>query len=185
MQFNWIDIFFLVTVALLAFNGFRNGAVVSLVNLLSIPLGIAVAYVFGKQFTLALGANGLSIAPFISYIVLFFATVLVLHIIATVVRGVVHRIPVVNFGDEILGAILGFIEAYLIWLVLLIVVGNFLHSTQDLIQQGQSVIPGLNISVNQFKSWHDTYNYAVTNSTFARVNSFVITRLPDIPKLPK
>ncbi len=76
MQFNWIDIFFLVTVALLAFNGFRNGAVVSLVNLLSIPLGIAVAYVFGKQFTLALGANGLSIAPFISYIVLFFATVL-------------------------------------------------------------------------------------------------------------
>lgn len=184
-MFNWIDILFLVTVALLAFNGFRNGAVVSLVSLLSIPLGLAVAYFFGKQFTLALGANGLSIAPFVSYIILFFATVLVLHIIATVVRGVVHRIPVANFGDEILGALLGFVEAYLIWLVLLLVVGNFLQSTQDLIQQGKSVIPGLNITVDQYQNWHDTYNYAVTNSVFARVNSFVITKLPDIPKLPK
>jgi uncharacterized membrane protein required for colicin V production len=185
MPFNWIDILFLVTVALLVFNGFRNGAVVSLVNLISIPLGLAVAYFFGQSFTLALSSSGLSIAPFVAYVVLFFATVLVLHIIATVIRGFAHSIPVANFGDEILGAILGFIEAYLIWLVLLLVVGNFLQSTENLIQQGKTVIPGLNISIKQFQDWHDTYNYAVTNSVFAQVNSFVVKTLPAVPKLPK
>ena len=41
---NWIDLLFLVTIVLLIFNGFRNGAVFSLINLLSIPIAIGVAY---------------------------------------------------------------------------------------------------------------------------------------------
>lgn len=44
-----IDILFLVTVGLLAFNGFSNGAVASVVNLLSVPLGFVVAYFLGRS----------------------------------------------------------------------------------------------------------------------------------------
>ena len=51
---NWIDLLFLVTIVLLIFNGFRNGAVFSLINLLSIPIAIGVAYFFGKPFALFL-----------------------------------------------------------------------------------------------------------------------------------
>src|SRR5260221_7123235 len=69
MSLSLIDILFLITVALLAFNGFSNGAVTSLVNLISIPLGFAVAYLFGPRFTLLLAANGLPATPIISYAV--------------------------------------------------------------------------------------------------------------------
>src|SRR5436309_10487404 len=87
MSLSLVDILFLVTVVLLAFNGFSNGAVTSLVNLISIPVGFVVAYLFGPRFTLLLAANGLSATPLVAYIVLFFGAVLVLHIIGTVVRG--------------------------------------------------------------------------------------------------
>jgi len=167
--FSLIDILFLVTVALLAFNGFSNGAVTSLVNLISIPLGFAVAYFFGPQFTTLLAANGLAATPLISYVVLFCGTVLILHIIGSVVRGVVQKIPLIGFGDRLLGAFVGFIEAWLLWVVLLVVLHNFLQNVHS--------IPGT-VNLSQINSWQQFYNDAVTNSLFAHVNSFIVARLP-------
>ena len=164
-----IDILFLVTVGLLAFNGFSNGAVASLVNLLSIPLGFAVAYFFGPQFTAVLAANGLAATPLISYIVLFGGTVLALHIIGTVVRGIVQKVPLIGFGDRLLGALLGIVEAWLLWVTLLLLLHNFLQDIHNL--------PTI-INTSQFNSWQQFYNDAVTNSLFAKVNSFIVTRLP-------
>jgi uncharacterized membrane protein required for colicin V production len=165
-----IDVLFLVTVGLLAFNGFSNGAVASLVNLLSIPLGFAVAYFFGPQFIVALAANGLPATPLIAYIVLFGGTVLALHIIGTVVRGVVQKVPFVGFGDRLLGAVIGFVEAWLLWVALLLLLHNFLQNIHNL--------PSSVINTSQFNSWQQFYNDAVTNSLFAKVNSFIVTRLP-------
>jgi uncharacterized membrane protein required for colicin V production len=184
MQINLIDILFLVTVALLVFNGLRNGAVFSLLNLLGIPLGFAIAYTFGPRFTALLAANGLPATPLISYIVLFFGAVLVLHIVGTVIRGFVQKIPVIGLGDSLLGGLIGFVEAWLMWLFLLIVLGNFLGGLQTGIQQGTHVIPGLNIQIDQLQAWHDFYNYAVTNSLFAHVNGFFVKQLPNLPRLP-
>ncbi len=166
---SYIDILFLVTVALLAFNGFSNGAITSLVNLISIPLGFAVAYFFGPRFTLLLAANGFSATPLISYIVLFGGTVLILHIIGSVFRGVVQKIPLIGMGDRLLGALIGFVEAWLVWVVLLLVLHNFLQNVQSL--------PG-GVTITQINSWQQFYNDAVTNSLFAHVNSFIIARLP-------
>lgn len=185
MQLSLIDILFLVTVALLVFNGLRNGAVISLVNMIGIPLGFGVAYVFGPSFTALLASNGLPAVPLISYAALFLGTVMVLHIIGTIVRGVVHKIPLINMGDALIGGVIGFVEAWLIWLVLLIVLGSFLGSLQSTIDQGARIIPGLNIQVDQLKSWHDFYNGAVTNSIFAKVNGFFVKELPNLPKLPQ
>ena len=164
-----IDILFIVTVALLAFNGFSNGAVTSLVNLISLPLGFAVAYLFGPRFTALLAANGFAATPLISYIVLFLGTVLILHILGSVVRGVVQKIPLIGPLDRLLGAGIGFIEAWLIWVVLLVVLHNFLQNIHN--------IPGV-VSTSQFVSWQQFYNDAITNSLFAHVNSFIVARLP-------
>ncbi len=188
MSLSLIDILFLVTVALLVFNGLRNGAIFSLINLLGIPIGFAVAIYFGPQFTALLSSNGLPATPLISYIVLFFGTVLILHIVGTFVRGIVKKIPLVGFGDALLGAIIGFGEAWLLWLVLLIVLGNFLggiQSTVNAVQSSASIIPGFHISLDQFKSWHDFYNQAVTNSLFAHINSVFDANLHGLPQLPK
>lgn len=183
-----IDILFLVTVALLVFNGLRNGAVFSLINLLGIPIGFAVAAYFGPQFIKLLASNGLPSTPLIAYIVLFFGTVLILHIIGTFVRGIVKRIPIVGFGDALLGGVIGFGEAWLLWLVLLIVLGNFLGGVQSTVNAAQntaSIIPGFHISFDQLKSWHDFYNQAVTNSLFAQINSIFNHNLSGLPQLPK
>ena len=185
MSFSFIDILFLVTVALLVFNGLRNGAVFSLINLLSIPVGIAVVSFFGPQFTKLLAANGLSATPLIAYIVLFFGTVFVLHIIGTSIRGVVKKIPFIGFGDSLAGGVIGFVEAWLLWLFLLIVLGSFLGSVQGTITQTTHIVPGLNIQIAQLQGWHNFYNEAVTNSIFARVNGFFVKQLPNLPHLPQ
>ena len=101
MSLNIVDILFVVTVLLLVFNGLRNGAIFSLINLLSIPVGFAAAQMFGGPFTQLLAANGLAVTPFIAYVVVFFGAVLILHIIATSVRGVVQKIPIIGFGDSL------------------------------------------------------------------------------------
>jgi uncharacterized membrane protein required for colicin V production len=181
--FNWIDLLFLLTIVLLVFNGLRNGAVFSLVHLLAIPIAFGVAYFFGKQFTLFLTSNGLSFSPIISYLVLFFGTILVLHIIGTAVRGVVKAAPVFGLGDSLIGGIIGFVEAWLLWVIVLLVLGNFLNSVQGSIHPGSQIIPGLNITVQQYQAWRDTYNQAVHNSFFARVNGYFIQELPALPRL--
>ena len=180
-----IDILFLVTIVLLVLSGFRNGAVISLVSLLSIPIGFFVALQYGPGFTKLLASNGLAATPLISYVVLFFGTVLILHIIGSVVRNVVEAIPLIGPADALLGGAVGFVEAWLLWLVLLIVLGNFLHNTQATINSTINIVPGLNISVEQFKTWHDFYNQAITNSLFARVNGFFVSELPALPQPPK
>lgn len=163
--FSIIDLLFLVTIVLLVFNGLRNGAIFSLFNLLSIPIAFLVAYAFGPQFTNLLAANKLPAIPVIAYIVLFFGTVLLLHIIGTIIRGVTSRLPLIGLGDAIIGGVVGFAEAWLLWLVFLIVLHNFLQDVHS--------IPGVDL-----KSWQDFYNTAVTHSLFASVNSFFVKTIP-------
>lgn len=178
-MFNWIDILFIATAILLVINGFRNGAVVSLINLITIPLGFVVAFVFGLAFTQFLASIGLGVTLLIAYIILFFATVFVVHLIATVIRGVLHKIPVIGFGDELVGAVIGFVEAWLLWVILLVAVGSFLAGIQDALAK----VAQVGIRVDQFRAWHDVYNDAVSHSLFAQVNSFIVKPLPALQAL--
>jgi uncharacterized membrane protein required for colicin V production len=176
--FNWIDLLFLITIVLLVFNGIRNGAIFSIVNLLSIPIALGVAIFLGKPFTLFLASNGLSISPLLAYIVLFFAAVLIIHIIGTLLRGVIRAVPLIGLGDVLIGGVVGFIEAWLLWVIILLVIGGFLNSVQHAIIAGSNVIPGFNVTLDQYTNWHDTYNQALTSSLFAQVNGFILSKLP-------
>ena len=188
MSLSLIDILFLITVVLLIFSGLRNGAVFSVVNLLSIPIGFFVASAYGPRFLALLASNGLPATLLIAYVVLFLGTVLVLHIIGTTIRNIVRKVPVVNLGDALLGGLVGFVEAWLIWLILLIVMGNFLNNVQATVHSAQqviSIIPGTTISFGQLRSWHDFYNQAVSQSLFAQVNSLFVRQLPILPQPPQ
>jgi len=176
--FNWIDLLFLITIALLVFNGIRNGAIFSIVNLLSIPIALGVAIFLGKSFTLFLASNGLTISPLLGFILLFFGSVLVIHIIGTMLRGVIRAIPLIGLGDVLIGGVVGFIEAWLLWVIVLLLIGGFLNNVQSAITAGSHIIPGFNITVAQYAGWHDTYIQAVYNSLFAHVNSFILAKLP-------
>lgn len=171
-----VDILFLITIVLLVFNGLRNGLIFSLVSLLSIPIAIVVAWLFGSQLTNLLAANHLPSTPLISYIVIFFGTVLVIHILATIVRGTIKKIPLVGAGDTILGGVVGFVEAWLLWVFLLLFLQNFL--------QDVSQVQKLGIDPTMFQSWQQFYDQAVSHSLFASVNGFIIKTIPLIP-VPK
>jgi|SRR5437588_5627101 len=169
--FSIIDLLFLITIVLLVFNGLRNGAVFSLFNLLSIPAAFLVAYAFGPQFTNILAANKLPATPLIAYIVLFFGTVLILHIIGTVVRGVTSRLPLIGIADSIIGGVIGFVEAWILWLLLLIVLHNFLQTVHS-------------VPIGDLSSWESFYNTTVSHSLFANVSSFFVKTFPNVP-IPK
>jgi uncharacterized membrane protein required for colicin V production len=181
--FNWIDLLFLVTVVLLVFNGLRNGAIFSLVNLLSIPVALGVALYFGQPFTAFLASNGIGISPLIAYIILFFVAVILIHILGTVLRGVIKAIPLVGLGDALIGGVIGFVEAWLLWLIVLLVVGNVLHGVQDSFLAGTHLFSGINLTPQQLQTWHDAYNQAITTSLFAKVNGFFVQALPALPRL--
>jgi uncharacterized membrane protein required for colicin V production len=179
--FNWIDLLFLITVVLLVFNGLRNGAIFSLVNLLSIPIAIGEAYYFGPSFTSFLASNSINISPLIAYVILFFAAVIVIHILGTVLRGIMKAIPLVGLGDALIGGVIGFIEAWLLWLIVLLIVGNVLHS----VSQGTHVFSGINLTPTQLQDWINTYNQTISTSLFAKVNGYFVQAVPALPKLPK
>jgi uncharacterized membrane protein required for colicin V production len=179
MSLSWIDILFIITVVLLVFNGFRNGAIFSLITFFGLPVGLWVAYTYGPQLTSILASNGLPATPLISYIVLFFGTVLLIHIVGNMVRGVVKSVPVISQGDTLIGGAIGFIEAWLLWLLLLVVLSAFLINLQT---PGSGLAASLNIQPGQLQGWHDFYNQTVTNSLFAKVNGFFLKSLPSLPK---
>ena len=174
---SFIDIAFLITVGLLVFNGLRNGAVLSLLGLLGLPIAFGVAYFFGPQFTDFLAQKGFAVTPLIAYIVLFIGTMVLIHIAGSFLRGIVRNIPLIGQGDTLLGGVIGFVEAWLIWLLLLSLLGSFLGYAQGLLAQGHSV-PGLNIQVDQLKAWRDFYNETLNHSFFAQVNGFFLKVLP-------
>lgn len=185
---NWVDIAFVITVVLLVFNGLRNGALMSLVGLLSIPFAFVILFFFGGQFVSMLAQNRLPIAPPFAYGILFFATIFILYIIANLLRGVVKSVPLVKQGDTLLGAVIGFIGAWLIWLIVLYTVGAFLNGMGEAIRTGQALFQGIDLSGNtfnlgDFNAWCTAYNDTITNSLFARVNSFFLGVVPVIPDL--
>src|ERR1051326_825524 len=81
MNLDWIDIAFVVTVVLLVLNGLRNGALFSLIHIVSVPVAFVVAYLFGPRLVVLLATNGIAATPLIAYAVLFLGAVLILHII--------------------------------------------------------------------------------------------------------
>ena len=164
---NTIDILFLVTIALLVFNGLRNGAVFSLIHLVTLPVAFAGAAWFGPALTGLLAAHHLLATPLIAYVALFFGIALALHVIGSSVRRVLHAVPFIGTGDRLIGAGLGFVEAWLLWVVLLAVLHGFLQGTHS--------IPGIGPSL--FLSWQQAYDSAVTQSLFAHVNSAFVHTL--------
>ena len=172
-----VDILFVVTVILLVLSGLRNGFVFSLVNLISLPVAAVVSLVFGPSLTAWLAGSGLVVNPIFSYILLFLLAVIVIHFVATSVRGTVKRIPLVSTGDALLGGVVGFVEAWALWVVFLLVLGHFLN----VVDQGQ--IQQLGFHVNTFQSWQQFYNDAISNSLFARVNGWFVKVVPLAPAL--
>nr|BBH94442.1 hypothetical protein KTA_26410 [Thermogemmatispora argillosa] len=173
LTFNFIDLAFLATAIVLAINGFRNGLLASLINLIALPLGLGAALLFGPWLTALLASKGIEVAPLLAYGLIFLASVLIVHTVTAVVRAFVHRLPVVGLIDALLGLGVGLVEAWLLWLILLVA----LHGVLSAIQHLPHSDPG------QFSIWQRAYNEAMTQSLFAHVNQWLLGQAP-LSQLP-
>src|SRR5699024_9864325 len=104
------------------FMGMKRGFILQLMHLLSFIIAFTVAVLYYKK----LASNLVSCIPYPDITseqswAIFFGTKIILQIIAFML-DFVARLPVLKQLNKLLGAILGFVEVYLILFVLLYVV---------------------------------------------------------------
>ncbi len=166
---HWLDILAVIVILLSIWNGWRTGLLVGLFNLLSIPLGIVAAYFLAPPL-----AAATHISLIFMYAIIFFVTVIIVHIIGSALhRGMWRRMKLAADADALLGAILGAVKAWILLVLFLVIWGAVLNSST-----ARSVacnLPPVQSSVSSnLGSWENDYNQTINNSAFAHVNSFII-----------
>lgn len=166
---HWVDIIVAIVLFFSIWHGWRTGLMVGLFNLLSIPLGIVVAYFFAQGIAAATHTS-----PTLMYILVFFATVIGVHIVGSLLRKALRRkVPLAKGTDSLLGAIVSGAKAWILLVLFLVVWGGLLNSST--IQQVACATTSVTTkAADTLTSWQGDYNHAVGNSVFAQVNSFII-----------
>jgi uncharacterized membrane protein required for colicin V production len=159
-----LDMLILITLVIGTLHGWRVGAVVSLISLLSIPIGLGVAWYWGPALAVEFVHLGFPFPILPAYALLFFGTIVVLHLIAEILRALIHSFFIFAFADEAIGAVVGFVKVWLLWLLFLVLWGSVLTLPLH--------IAGLH-TVNTARLQQD-YNSIVTTSIFAHINQAVV-----------
>ena len=168
----WLDILVAIVLIISIWHGWRTGFLVGIFNLLSIPLGIAAAYFFAKPLS-----DGTGISLTYMYAIIFFAVVIGVHIVGSMLRKVLKsKVWIAAQTDALLGAIVGGAKAWILLVLFLVVWGGLLNSS--IVQAGAckgstlgGQISGLSSDVTTLGN---DYNTAVQNSLFAHLNSFIV-----------
>ena len=166
---HWLDIIAAIVLVISIWHGWRSGLMVGLFNLLSIPLGIVVAYFFAPRVA---AATNISLTWM--YAILFFATVIGVHIVGSLLRKTLRsKIPLAKETDALLGAAVSGAKAWILLVLFLVIWGNALSSsTVRSVACTANIVNG-NVA-STLSSWQTDYNHTVGNSVFAQVNSFIV-----------
>jgi uncharacterized membrane protein required for colicin V production len=166
---HWVDLVAAPVLVLSIWHGWRAGFMVGLFNLLSIPLGLLVAYFFARQISAATQQP-----PTLVYILVFFATVIGVHIGGSLLRRVLQsKVPLAKQTDALLGASISGAKAWILLVLFLVVWGSLLSSST--IQQAACASSSVTSqAASTLNTWKGDYNRAVGSSLFAQINSFVV-----------
>lgn len=162
---KWLDIVVILTFAFFAFNGWRNGAIISIANLLSLPIGYFVALTYGGVIGSRIEQFGIPDAGIFGFPITFFITVAIVHFAALFLRQLLHSIVIFGVADNAVGAGVGFVEAWVLWLALLF----FLRSGLTL--------PSTNLNqqtLNNLPQLQSSYNQLVQSSYFAQIQQVIL-----------
>jgi len=116
------DILLLIAVAIFTFIGLRRGLIGELFRLIALIGGLIVAFLFSKylyEFIPYVENQTLKIA--ISFLVLFLAAAVALHLIGWLIKKIVH-FAMLGWADRLFGALLGACKVTVaFWLFVLLV----------------------------------------------------------------
>lgn len=172
---RWLDIVALLVIVFSIWHGWRTGFIVGLFNLLSIPAGLLVAWLFAPNI-----AAATNISLTYMYPIIFFVTIFLVHFLGHRLRNFFRRrIKIISGTDAFLGAIVGGAKAWLLLVLFLVVWGGSLNSSAvrniacGANTAGSLVSKNVNIA-STLGTWQADYNLAVSNSAFASLNSFIV-----------
>jgi len=168
---HWVDLVVALVLVISIWHGWRTGFMVGLFNLLSIPLGLLVAYFFARQISAATHQP-----PTLIYILVFFAVVIGVHIGGSLLRRVLQRtVPLAQKTDALLGAGVSGAKAWILLVLFLVVWGSLLGSST--IQQAACASTSVTSqAASTLSIWKGDYNRDVGNSLFSQINSFAVPR---------
>ena len=173
---HWVDLVAALVLVISIWLGWRTGFMVGLFNLLSIPLGLLVAYFFAGQISAVTHQP-----PTLVYILVFFATVIGVHIGGSLLRRVLQsKVPLAKQTDALLGASVSGAKAWLLLVLFLVVWGSLLNSST--IQQAacaSTIVTSR--AASTLSTWQGDYNRAVGSSFFAQLNGFVVPQRISAP----
>lgn len=166
---HWLDIVAALVLLISIWHGWRTGLLVGLFNLLSIPLGIVAAYFLAPRI-----AAATNISLTYMYAIVFFATVIVVHIIGnTLHKTMRRRVKIAADTDALLGALVGGAKAWILLMLFLVVWGSTLNSP-TIRTVACSLAPIQSNVASTLGDWQTQYNQTVSNSLFAYLNSFIV-----------
>ncbi len=171
---HWLDIVAAVVLVISIWHGWRSGLLVGLFNLLSIPLGIGVAYFFAPQI-----AAATDISLTYMYAILFFATVIGVHIVGHMLRKFLRsKLWLAKETDALLGALVGGAKAWVLLVLFLVIWGSALGSSTVRAVVCASTVVSTKAATT-LTNWQGDYNRTVGNSVFAEINSFIVPKQVD------
>jgi uncharacterized membrane protein required for colicin V production len=166
---HWLDIVAAIVLFVSIYHGWRTGLLVGLFNLLSIPLGIVAAYFLAPRV-----AAATNISLTYMYAIVFFVTVIAVHIVGGTLRGGMRkRVKIVAGTDSLLGAVIGGAKAWILLVLFLVFWGNALNSSA-VRSIACNLTPVTTTVASNLGNWETEYNQTVSNSVFAHINSFIV-----------
>lgn len=112
-----LDIISVAVCAVLALIGYKKGILITVLTIASTVISAVIAYLFSDDVLGALSLENASWARLIIPLILFVVCCILCGLFSRLISKAVGKIPVVGKVNRVLGAILGFIEASFILLI--------------------------------------------------------------------
>lgn len=150
---NWLDIVLLIIILFFVFRGFRAGLVGAVGALLGVIVGIWAGSNFMDEVAVWLTSffnfNNPSLANILAFVLIFIAVNIVFSIGVWIINSIFHVIPLINFANKVIGALIGFVGGVLFIsaLVYLLSLFAFSQSIAEVLQNSQLASVAVKIAV--------------------------------------
>ncbi len=114
---NWLDIVLLIIILFFVFRGFKAGLVGAIGALLGVIVGIWAGSNFMDEvagwLTSFFNFSNQSLANILAFVLIFIAVNIIFSLIVWLINTIFHVIPLINFANKIIGALIGLVGGVL------------------------------------------------------------------------
>jgi len=150
---NWLDIVLLVIILFFVFRGFKAGLVGAIGALLGVIVGVWAGTNFMNEvaswLTSFFNFNNQSLANILAFVLIFIVVNIIFSIAVWIINSIFHVIPLINFTNKLMGALIGFVGGVLFISILVYLLSLFAFSQNiaDVVQGSQLAGVAMKISV--------------------------------------